>query len=211
MRWSEVKGIEYLKSDWKPKHPEALRYIHIDQGISGDSCGVSMCHIADMKEVSGETKPVVEFDFMLEIKPPLPPEKIHIAKCREMVLDICKKFGLRVGKFTYDTFASAESLQELQQQGINADSQSVDRTVDPYLSFCELFYEDRIRLYAYPKFEQEFFNLIYYRSKQKIDHPINGSKDVADSACGAAYACIKADSVADALRKKDMAHIMEWL
>lgn len=208
---SEVKGIEFLRSDWKPRHPEKLRYCAVDMALTGDSCGVAMCHIADMKEINGAQKPIIEVDFVLEIKPPLPPEKIHISKVREMVMDICNKFRLRIGKWTYDTFGSAESIQELQQQGINAEAQSVDRTIDPYLAFCDLFYEGRIRLYSYPKFEQEFFNLIYYRTKQKIDHPVDGSKDTSDALASSCFSAINADSVSDALRKKDMSHILDWL
>lgn len=208
---SEVKGIEYLRTDWKPRHPDKLRYIAIDQSLSGDHTGICMCHIADMKEVDGSFKPVIEIDFMLNIAPPLPPEKISISKCREMVLDICKKFNLRIGKFTYDTFGSAESIQTLQEQGVDAEAQSVDRSCDPYLSLCDLFYEDRIKLYDYDVFNREFFNLIYFRSKGKIDHPADGSKDTSDAVASACYSAINADSVADVLRKRDMAHIMDWL
>lgn len=208
---SDIKGISYLRSDWKPRHPDRPRFIHIDQSTSSDHTGICMCHISDMKEVDGETKPVIDIDFMLEIVPPLPPEKIHISKCREMVLDICKKFNLRVGKFTYDTFASTESIQQLQQEGYNAEAQSVDRTCNAYLALCDLFYEKRINLYSYPKFEQEFFNLIHFRNKGKIDHPSDGSKDTSDAVAGAIYNAINAESVQDALRRKDMSNILDWL
>ena len=148
---------------------------------------------------------------MLNIIPPLPPEKISISKCREMVLDICKKFNLRIGKFTYDTFGSAESIQVLKEQGYNADALSVDRTCDPYLSLCDLFYEERIKLYDYEVFNREFFNLIYYRSKGKIDHPADGSKDTSDSVAAACFNALNSESVMEARRKQDVLNITSWL
>ncbi len=208
---SEVKGIEYLKSDWKPRHPDRPRYIHIDQSTSSDSTGITMCHICDMKEVNGENKPVIEIDFMVRITPPLPPEKIHIAKCREMVLDICKKFNLQIGKFTYDTFGSTESVQELKQQGYNAEFQSVDRTCNAYFALCDLFYEGRIKLYPYRVFEDEFFNLIHFRNKGKIDHDDQHSKDCSDSVAGSIFNAISLDSVMEARRKQDVLSITQWM
>ncbi len=208
---SDIKGIDYLNTEWKPERPDLQRYIHIDQSTSSDHTGVTMCYISDMKEINGENKPVITIDFMLEIVPPLPPEKIHIAKCRELVIDICKKFNLRIGKITYDTFASQESVQQLQQEGYNADFQSVDRTCNAYLALCDLFYEKRINIYRYEKFEKEFFNLIHFREKGKIDHPADSSKDVSDSVAGAIYNAISAESVSDALRKKDTTNILRWL
>lgn len=208
---SEIKGIEYLKSDWKPEHPDLLRYVHIDQSTSSDKTGICMCHISGMENINGENKPIITIDFMLAVNPPLAPEKIHIAKCRELVTDIVKKFGLRIGKITYDTFASQESIQQLQQEGYNADFQSVDRTTDAYLSLCNLFYEKRIRLYNYPKFELEFFNLQHYRSKGKVDHLPEYSKDVSDAVAGATFNAMNNDSVTNALRKSDAMNILKWL
>lgn len=167
---SSVTGIEYLRSDWKPLEPHKTRFVHIDQSTASDKTGICMGFIDHFENINGENKPVIYVDFMLAINPPLAPEKIHIAKCRQLVLDIAKKFNLKIGKFTYDTFASQESVQQLQQEGINADFQSVDRTVDAYLELCDLFYEKRIHIYSYPKFEKEFFNLQYYRDRKKIDH-----------------------------------------
>lgn len=208
---SDVKGIEYLKSDWKPDRPDLLRYVHIDQSTSTDKTGICMCYISGMENVNGENKPVITIDFMLAINPPLAPEKIHIAKCRELVTDIVKKFNLRIGKITYDTFASQESVQQLQQEGYNAEFQSVDRTCDAYLSLCNLFYEKRIKLYNYPKFELEFFNLQHYRSKGKIDHLPDFSKDVSDAVAGAIYNAINNESITNALRKSDAMNILKWL
>ena len=208
---SSVTGIEYLRSDWKPLEPHKTRFVHIDQSTSSDKTGICMGFIDHFENVNGENRPVIYVDFMLAVNPPLAPEKIHIAKCRQLVLDIAKKFNLKIGKFTYDTFASQESVQQLQQEGINADFQSVDRTVDAYLELCDLFYEKRIHIYSYPKFEKEFFNLQYYRDRKRVDHLPEFSKDVSDAVAGMVHNCTHNDAQLDALRKMDAENILKWL
>ena len=208
---SSVTGIEYLRSDWKPLEPHKTRFVHIDQSTASDKTGICMGFIDHFENINGENRPVIYVDFLLAVNPPLAPEKIHIAKCRQLVLDIAKKFNLKIGKFTYDTFASQESVQQLQQEGINADFQSVDRTVDAYLELCDLFYEKRIHLYSYPKFEKEFFNLQYYRDRKKIDHLPEFSKDVSDAVAGMIHNCTHNDAQLDALRKMDAENILKWL
>ena len=74
-----------------------------------------------------------------------------------------------------------------------------------------MFYEKRIHFYNYPIFEEEFFNLQYYRNKGKIDHLPEYSKDCSDAVAGATYNALTSESVADALRKKDMLNILNWL
>lgn len=208
---SDIKGIDYLKTDWKPLNPDMPRFVHVDQSTTSDKTGICMCHIGGMKEINGENKPIIIIDFMLAINPPLAPEKIHIAKCRELVTDIVKKYHLRIGKITYDTFASVESIQQLQQEGYNAEFQSVDRTCEAYLSLCNLFYEKRIQLYSYPKFETEFFNLQHYRAKGKIDHLPEYSKDCSDAVAGAIFNAMNSESISAALRKHDIKNILQWL
>jgi len=37
----------------------------------------------------------------------------------------------------------------------------------------------------------ELFELEYDETKDKVDHPVNGSKDVADAVCGAYYSMLQ--------------------
>ena len=104
-----------------------------------------------------------------------------------------------------------ESIQQLQQEGYNAEFQSVDRTYEAYLSLCNLFYEKRIQLYSYPKFETEFFNLQHYRAKGKINHLPEYSKDCSDAVAGAIFNAMNSESISAALRKHDIKNILQWL
>ena len=208
---SDIKWTAYLRSDWRPMKPDRERYVHIDQSTSSDKTGISQVYNDGLVNINGEVRPVIGVDFELAIFPPPAPDKIDIAKCRELVIGFNKHFGLRVGKWTYDTFASQEAIQQLQMQGFNADFQSVDRTTNAYMGLADLFYERRIKTYSHKRFEGEFFNLIHFRDRGKIDHPSDGSKDISDSLAGAAYLACNKDSVYDTLRKNDLQSITKWL
>ena len=82
---------------------------------------------------------------------------------------------------------SSESIQVLEENGIVASHQSVDRSDEAYLAFINLLFEGRVRLYYYEVTDKELFDLIHYRDRRKIDHPIGGSKDVCDAIVGAVW------------------------
>lgn len=90
---------------------------------------------------------------------------------------------------------SQESRQVLNESGIEADHRSIDRTDEYYLTLVRLIYEERIYLYNYKIFENELFDLIHDRAKRKVDHPIEGSKDVSDAVSGAVANALDEDMV----------------
>ena len=114
---------------------------------------------------------------------------------------------MKIGKLTYDIFNSEESRQILEELGFNVGYLSVDRNDKPYLDLVEILYEKRLKLYDYPILRYELLNLLHDRARRKVDHPKVvtdagfvdydgkgndgatgtrvGSKDVADSLCGA--------------------------
>ena len=81
----ENRPQDFILTTWQPKDPEKLRYMHIDQSISGDSTGLSMCHLDRIEILPDETLRIfVEYDFLLRINPPKPPAKIDLAKVRSL-------------------------------------------------------------------------------------------------------------------------------
>lgn len=176
---------DFLKRGFRFKNPKKDRYIHIDQSETTDSTGISMVHVADMREINSIVKPIIQLDFMLRIDPPRPPKKISISKIRDFVFFLRDRMGLSIKKVTYDWFGSQESRQVLNERGIDAEHQSVDSSDDQYLTLVNLFFENRIILYDYKPFREELFDLIHDRKKRKVDHPRHSSDDVADSLAGA--------------------------
>ena len=167
--------------------PKKKRFVHIDQSLSGDSTGVACCFISGYKEEEGVLLPIVQYDFMLRIDPPKKPAEIDIGKVRGFILYLRNKYDIDFHVVTYDMFASSEARQGLRAAGINADYLSVDRNDEAYLSFVNMVFEDRVRIYRYLPFEQELFNLVHNRARRKVDHPMNGSKDVADGVAGSIF------------------------
>jgi hypothetical protein len=186
------------------------RYMHLDLALTGDSLGISMCHIAGWKSIykqesnydkideyetgliEDEIKiPVIEYDFMLKVNPPKKPNKISLSKVRDFIVYLRNELGIKFDIITADQFQSAQLLQELDELGFNTGYLSVDRTPDAYLAFTNLVYEERVKFYDYEPFKKELFNVVYYPAKKKVDHTSVGSKDVADSVVGAAFNAIK--------------------
>lgn len=82
---------------------------------------------------------------------------------------------------------SAEMLQQVSRRGISSRLISMDRTTNPYDEVKSAFYENRIEIYPYQPFIDEFKKLEYDRLVGKIDHPEHGSKDCSDSVAGVVW------------------------
>ena len=194
-----VEIRDYIRDDFRLRHPERKRYIHIDQSTTTDSTGIASVFIEDLEvdEETGLKKPVIGVDFVLRINPPKPPKKIAIYKIRNFVVFLAKRIGMDIGRVTYDIFNSEESRQILEEMGFNVGYRSVDKTDKAYLDLVEIMYEGRLKMYNYEILRHELFNLIHYRDKRKVDHPATvnnstykgkgsniGSKDVSDALAG---------------------------
>jgi hypothetical protein len=205
----------YMFNDVIFENKHMPRYMHLDLALTGDSLGMSMCHISgwksiyktesnfeqlpgDSDEIEDEIKiPVITFDFIIKVVPPKKPNKISLSKVRDFILFLRNHHGIKFGKITADQFQSEQLLQELDELKFDIGRLSVDRTPDAYISFTNLLYESRVKLYDYKPFKDELFSVIYYPAKKKVDHPAGGSKDVADSVVGSAYNAIKAEDKSD--------------
>lgn len=183
-------GFEELA--WKPRrNPTAPRHVHIDVAISGDSLGLAMGHITRWVEVVrrspdgdqySDVAPEVEIDLMLRITPP-PGEYIYLPDVRRLVYELIEH-GFGVSGFSCDSYQSAEMLQQMRARGVTSDIISVDRTTEAYEKLKAALYEDRLRYYGYKPFVDEILALEYDRFRGKVDHPMAGSKDVADAVAG---------------------------
>lgn len=171
---SDVTWKDLFKPTYEFEHKEKPRFIHFDQSYAGDKSGISCCYIDKVVETEEGPIPYIKFDFMFTIVPPKAPAQTAIYKLRELIPYLANVHGLTFGLITYDMFASIESMQILQSQGFPVEYQSVDRTDEAYLAFCNLLYEERVKFGYSHEFEDNLFNLIHYRSKKKVDHPAEG-------------------------------------
>lgn len=175
-------------------NPSAQRFIHFDLAVTSDCVGITMGHcsrVIDISHVDIDKKmiiskePEIYIDFMLRVRPPKNSE-IDFSKLRSMVLYL-SKLGFNIHMVTYDGFESVDSKQILGKQGYNVDIISVDRNATPYLTLKMAFSEYRVSMYDYDIVNDELLKLRRFYDKNKVDHPLDGSKDVSDSLAAVTY------------------------
>jgi len=183
------------------RNPTAMRWCHMDTSTSGDSTGITIAHIERWVEVVRrdeegnrhvDVSPYYIVDFMLRVNPP-PAEQIQMADLRAMLYQFRKK-GFKFIGFSSDSYQYVDMHQQLKRKGITPHLISMDTSPDPYEELKSAFYENRIEIYNYKPFIDEFKQLEYDRLSGKIDHPTAGSKDVSDSVAGAIWGLKKAST-----------------
>ena len=183
-------------------NPGASRHIHIDPSLTGDATGFAMGHVGGWVHVTrkdrdgqqyAERAPLIVMDLVLRIVPPIGDE-IQFGDLRRLIYQLSAK-GYMITKVTLDSWQSADTIQKLNQKGFAAEVLSVDRTLSPYESLKNALYEDRLDLYDYPVLTRELRELEHDRVKRKIDHPVRGSKDVADAVAGVCFTLTESNLV----------------
>lgn len=195
----------FKEQAWRPiRHPEAVRYAHIDSSLTGDCTGLAIAHIAGWTEVVrkdpigdeyNELAPIVETDLLLRIIPP-PGDEILLSDVRAIIYQFAEH-GFNVSYVSMDSYQSADGLQQMRKRGIEAEVLSVDKTPEPYEVAKACIYEDRLRMHRVLWAIRELSQLQRVPRKSgigyKIDHPAvgadgePGSKDVSDALAGVTY------------------------
>lgn len=169
--------------DWFRPCCRAKQYVHGDLGAKRDALGVAMCHLCR------KTRKIT-LDFMLRVTIPVGSE-LHLKTFRQLVYQLKAK-GFWIDLVTTDSWQSRETHQELQRRGYRSEFYSVDKNLEPWDTFWDLATEDRVEFYAYEPFLEEAKEVQLVDGK-KVDHPSNGSKDVADAVVGCVTKCVMND------------------
>ena len=179
-RESPVNADNSFK-DWFKAQDSDSRYIHIDLALKHDACGFCMGKMAGYELVDGEKRARIFIDLILRIQAK-PGKEIQFNEVRQTIYDL-QTLGFNIAEVSYDQFQSADSVQILKERGINAYSLSVDRTTEAYDTLKEVIHTKRINVYRDEWFIKEYKRLELVKGK-KVDHPLDGSKDVADAVAG---------------------------
>jgi len=179
----------------KPIHHSKLgRHIHIDTSLTGDSTGIAMGCVVGYSDVvrTGldgkkyvESAPHYHIDLMIRIVPPLGGE-IIFSDVRNLIYEMSGN-GFHIAMVTLDSYQSFDFKQTLERQGYRAEIVSVDTKLEPYEMLRDAIYENRISYYRYEPFLDEARRLELHQARKKVDHPIDGSKDVSDAVAGIVY------------------------
>jgi hypothetical protein len=183
-------------ADWFTANGDPRRRaVHVDLAISGegDALGLAMAHIEELVEIDGELKPYIVFDCLVRVKA-MPGTEIMLSDIRRIIYDLKEEHGFRIIDVTLDGFQSTDTIQMLRKRRFRADYLSVDKSTLPYEDLREAIYDSRIEFPPYETYinkgdakrvqiaVQELQQLQH--TGKKIDHPVKGSKDVADAMAG---------------------------
>lgn len=163
------------------------RWVHIDLGVTNDACGLAIGHVHGFRNISDqathvEMMPNIRIDGLLRIVPPKGDE-ILFYKVRN-VLYLLRDKGVDIKWVSFDSFQSVDSIQILKQKGFVTGVQSMDKTNNPYELTKAAFYTGRLELPEHELCLTEFLSLERDNKTYKVDHPVGGSKDVADAVAG---------------------------
>lgn len=184
--FTDDKVRVYWKRFSRPTEP---RWVHIDLAVTSDSAGISMGYVPEFVliergEVS-EVLPFIHIDFHLEIRPPKGDE-IPFYKIREL-LYLIRDRGINVKWISLDSYQSKDTQQVLRQRGFTTGEQSIDRTTVPYDITKSAILDRRVSMPHCVKLQNELARLEKDQVKGKVDHPPDGSKDLADALAGVIY------------------------
>jgi hypothetical protein len=186
------KNYNIFNEHLLPPDNSAAYFIHIDLSIAEDATGFSMVH---RDPHTGRF--ILDFIFAVEATKVIE-KRIPIGKMKFLAIYLKYNLGYNISKVTYDGFQSAESIQELIDNGIDACVQSVDRTAAPYDTLRDIIHSDQLSFYDYTSemfkktnrsLRRELLNLTKDTKTGKVDHITKGSKDVSDALCGSIFIC----------------------
>jgi len=221
--WTDnILKLEF-KDFFIPKKFQAY-YVHVDLSKgkeSGDYAGIALGHpikdrtvklseeyLQELIKVEGfdvtkleqQKQTAVVIDLLLQLRA-RPGEEIIFDEVRQFVQGL-KKAGFNIKMVTFDGWQSVDSIQILNNAGIPAEVQSVDRNTEAYDTLKEQIYKGLFDTYEHSIFIRECEELIR-KPNGKVDHPdlsyrrsveekkLEGSKDVSDSAAGCTKSCVE--------------------
>ena len=195
--------IQYLAHNLSSSLPYVA---HVDLGLTGDSCGVSVGHFNGMqyvgkvfnwdtgsgkyREETGGEFPSITIDGIIEIVN-VPGDEVDISTVGDLLLTLASMINLIL--VTADRFQSVALLQKLRKartvigKRIKTAIVSVDTHLEPYMELKQSFRDGRILIPPVPKLLKELRELQLDLERGKVDHPRSGSKDLADAICGVSY------------------------
>jgi hypothetical protein len=162
------------------------RYISVDLGLKRDRAALAMCHSPGLRKIQVsdgiyERLPVIKMDI-IHYWEAEPGQEIDFSGIREFIFALARRFD--IGLVSFDRWNSADMIQAVQRKNIKAQMHSVGLADYDNLMTC--IYDGRFIGYYHELLLDELMRLQLINGK-KVDHPPNGSKDLADALAGAVW------------------------
>lgn len=188
-----VDPLGYWQPDFFFDHDKPCA-AHIDAAITNDRPAVTISHVDSWIEtdsVDSEVAriPIVKVDVVVSFDK-FPGEKeFKLSRIRQFLREAMRR-GCNLRLVSADQFQSADTLQQIQDWGVEVKRRSVDRDTLCYDTLKELMYDGRLIGYERERVMQELRSLQLIAGL-KVDHPPNGSKDEADSLAGSVVGAVE--------------------
>jgi hypothetical protein len=188
-------------ADWfKPEHDKAY-YLHVDLAQKHDRCAVAMAHVDHWKNqrIMGQTNIIAPYVIVDAVRywTPSSDKSVDFTEVKDYILNL-KRLGFDIRMVTFDRWNSHDMMQQLREYGLKSETLSVAKK--HYEDMALAVYEDRVKGPHLPILIRELLKLRI--NKDKVDHPRQGSKDLADATCGAIFNAIS-------LTPKDLNPVIE--
>lgn len=170
--------------------PKAKRFLHVDLALSMDYAALTMGHCPGFIKVDRgggliDTLPRITIDGCLTIRP-AGGSQIPIWKIKKLVFAL-RDMGYPIHWVSLDGFQSADFIQTMRRNRMVSGIQSLDRTADPYLLTRQLILDGAVEGVDNELARTELKGLIWVSQNTKVDHPVEGSKDLADTIAGVCF------------------------
>lgn len=175
--------------DWFLPIEDKEYFIHVDLAQKHDHCAVAMSHINKWVNVKvtdnySQPAPIIEVDAV-RYWTPTSDKSVDFAEVRDYILSLRSR-GFNIRICTFDRWNSHDMMQQLRQYGINTETLSVAKK--HYDDMAMVVLEERLSAPHIKLLIDELLELKITRDK--VDHPRKGSKDLADAVCGAIFNAI---------------------
>lgn len=214
---SDYDHLEELLEPWFKGQDEYFYAIHADLAkgqtwLGHDAAGIAMGHLEEMRvtydkawvkyykethgidlsEREGELRMGIVIDLLLQITATKEQKEIRVSDIRKFIIALQEKRNFGILKVTLDRWGSHETIQELNDHGIQAELLSVDKTKIPYETQKGMMQQGIWKCYENSIWVRECEELLDLNNK--VDHPEisisrfenevegveHGSKDLAD-------------------------------
>lgn len=165
-------------------------FIHLDLSLSGDRTGISGNSITGRKDITtidGKVLSLPAFTHIFTVAIQAPRgDKIPYDKILSFILWLRQR-NFNIQSVSRDQFQSEYMGQLLEAQGIESPKISLDRTPDGYDALKSVLLEKRIDMLDCELLQSELIHLQRDSVSGRLDHPVGGSKDAADSFAGSIW------------------------
>ncbi len=151
-------------------------FMHGDPAIKNDRFGICVGHPEEDKVV---------IDLLHYFEAPKGGE-VDIEEIEGFFMNVLDRFQIDTASF--DTWAIPSVKQAIEKRGVNFKNLLVNKEV--YDNLKDLIYNDKLICFKNEIVIKELKGLLLINGRN-VDHPKNGSKDVADSLAGVASHCAK--------------------